>query len=141
MRLSYTPISLLQFFLVAFLTLFLQPCARAQSILAVNYQRHHFENNHTLVEVAGDESIQPETISEKYTAEADNKYPPAINFLRCTITTLTTQNSCKIYAGYHPLRVRIYSTNIRHSMRITVKLFKVVIVPMWRGGKSRAFGN
>lgn len=131
MRLSYAPISLLQFFLITLLTLFLKPDARAQSMLAVNSSHHHYEHRQHFIDITDDESIQPGAISEKYVAEVGNGYPSTVNFLHGTIPVFPVLNSHKIYTGYHPLRVRIYSTSIENSMRVTVKLLKVVIVPLW----------
>jgi hypothetical protein len=136
MRLSYTPISLLPFFLITFLTLFLKPDAKAQSMLAVN-SSHHSSHDHSLVEVIGNEPIQSESISEKYSPEVVSRYPTAVNFMHSTITDLPIQNPHKLYTVYHPFRVRIYSTCIPNSMRITVKFFKVVIVPLWYARGSR----
>jgi hypothetical protein len=133
MRLSYTPISLLHFFLITFLTLFLNPDAKAQSILAVNVtHHHHFENDRPLINVADNDIIQSEYITEKYDGSLLNEgYSSTVNFPHAGTLLLPIKNPGRIYAGYHPLRMRIYSASIQHSMRITIKLFKVVIVPLW----------
>ena len=130
MRLSYTPISLLRFSLITFLTLFLKFDAKAQSMLAVNSSRHHFEHDRSFVPVADNDHSEP--IHEKYDAGMLNeRYPSSVNFLHTQVAPLPTKNMERIYTGYHPLRVRIYSASIQNSMRVTVKLFKVVIVPLW----------
>ena len=131
MRLSCTPIPLLPIFLITFLTLFLKPDAKAQSMLAVNFPHNHFSHDRPSVETTSEESVQPEVISEKYSAEVESRYLSTVNFMRSTVAVLPVQNYNRIYTGYDPLRARIYSTSIPHSMRITVKLFKVVIVPLW----------
>jgi hypothetical protein len=130
MRLSYTPISLLHFFLITFLTLFLKIDAKAQSMLAVNSSRHHFEHDRSFVPVVDNDHSEP--IPEKYDGSLLNEgHPASVNFLHNQAALLPTKNQERIYTGYHPLRVRIYSASIQNSMRVTVKLFKVVIVPLW----------
>jgi hypothetical protein len=117
MRLSYTPISLLHFFLVTFLALSLKPDAKAQTMLAVNVTRHHFES---------------EYITEKYDGNLLNEgYPFTVNILHAQVPLLPIKNSRIIYSGYHQLPFRIYSASIPHSMQITVKFFKVIIAPLW----------
>ena len=136
MRLSYTPISFLHFILIIFLTLSLKPEAKAQSMLAANSSRHHFEHDRHLVDLDNDDLS--EFIQEKYGVNLLNaENSSTVNFLRSQIPLLPTKSVGKINTGYHPLRVRIYSASIPNSMRVTVKLFKVVVVPLWyaRGGK------
>ena len=130
MRLSCTPVSILRFFLITSLTLFLKPDARAQSMLAAN-SLHHSSYNKSSVEIADGDPIQSEAKTEKYSAEVDDRYLYTANFLRRTVPVSPSSNSCRIFTGYHPPRVRIYSACIQHSMSITVKFFKVVIVPLW----------
>ncbi|MBS1520585.1 MAG: hypothetical protein JST50_06285 [Bacteroidetes bacterium] len=131
MRLSYTPISLLHIFLITFLTLFLKPDAKAQTMLAVNV-KHHLEKDLSLINVGDNDLIHSEHLAEKHDEDLVNEgCPSTVNFLHPTTLVLPIKNAGKIYSGYHPLRVRIYSASIPHSMRITVKLFKVVIVPLW----------
>jgi len=130
MRLSYAPISLLQFFLITFLTLFLKPDAKAQSMLAVNSLHHHFERGRTLVEINDNGHL--ESIPGKYDGSLLNEgNSSTVNFLHAQVSLSPTKTVERIYTGYHPLHVRIYSASIQHSMRVTVKLFKVVIVPLW----------
>ena len=131
-RLSYTTISLLHFFLIAFLTFFLKPDARAQSMLAVNFSHHHFAHERPVVEVADSDLIHSESIPEKhdgglFIADSSSR----VNFLRISTSLVPIKNFGRTCTGYHPWRMRIYSTSIQHSMRVTVKLFKVVIVPLW----------
>lgn len=130
MRLSYTLVSILRFSLITLLTLFLKPDARAQSMLASN-SLHHSNYNKSSVEIAGHEPIESGTNTEKHSAEVDNRCSSAVNFINSTVPVSPAPNSCRILTGYHPLRVQIYSTCIQHSMRITVKFFKVVIDPLW----------
>lgn len=129
MRLSYTLISILRFSLITFLTLFLKPDAMAQSMLAAN-SLHHSGYTKSSVEI-GREPIESGTNTEKDGADVDNRYSSMVNFINSTVPVSPALNSCRILTGYHPSRVRIYSTCIQHSMRITVKFFKVVIVPLW----------
>lgn len=130
MRLSYTPISLLQFLLITVLTLFLKPDAHAQSMLATNYSHHHFGNDRALVEVSHNDSL--ESMPGKYNAEVLNEGNlSTVNFLHAQTPLLPTKNIKTVFTGYHPLPVRIYSASIQNSMRVTVKFFKLVIVPLW----------
>jgi hypothetical protein len=128
MRLSCTPISLLRFSLIAFLTL-LKPDARAQSMLAAN-SVHYSSHNRSSVEIAGREPIESETNTDKCGGVADSR-SSTVNFINSTVPVSPAPNSCRIFTGCQPLRVRIYSASIQHSMRITIKLFKVVVVPLW----------
>jgi len=130
-RLSYTPISLLQFFLITFLTLFLKPDARAQSMLAVNFTKHHFTQESAAVEIIKDEVIHPDSISARYDESVNSRYRSTIDFLRSPAPVLLIPDSHRIFTAYHAPLIRIYSANIQHSMHISVKFFKVVIVPLW----------
>ncbi|HEY9001918.1 MAG TPA: hypothetical protein VIM89_11240 [Mucilaginibacter sp.] len=132
MRLSCTKISLLHFFLITFLALFLKPDVKAQTMLAVNFTNHHFEHNRPLIDIGDNDLTYSEPGPEKPGKVLINEgYPSTVNFPHTPILLLPIKNTSRMYAGYHPLRVRIYSASIPHSMRITVKLFKVVIVPLW----------
>ena len=130
MRLSCTLVSILRFFLITFLTLFLKPDAGAQSMLAAN-SLYHSSYNKSSVANADNEPIVSEANTEKRSAEVDNRYSSRVNFINSTVPVSQAANAYRIFTGYHPLPVRIYSTCIQHSMHITVKFFKVVIVPLW----------
>src|ERR1700750_1995970 len=109
MRLSYTQISFLHFFLITFLTLFLKPDAKAQSMLATNVSHHHIEHNQPLVD---NDLIQPVPVEEKHDVSLVNEaYLSAVNFPHTSALLLPIKSARSIYAGYHPLRVRIYSTS------------------------------
>ena len=131
MRLSYTPISLLNIFLIAFLTLLLAPNARAQLMLAVNFPGHHFERERPLIAAADSDLIRSESAPDKHDeALPAADYSSKVNFLHTSVPIPPFKNARRIYMGYHPPRVRIYSASIQNSMRVTVKFFKVVIVPL-----------
>ncbi len=125
MRLSYAPISLLQFFLISFLTLFLKLDVKAQSMLAVNSSRHHFDQS------PSDNDYSASTRERYEGTVLDQEHSSTVNFLRSQGSFLQGKGVGKINIGYHPMRIRIYSASIQNSMHITVKLFKVVIVPLW----------
>ena len=133
MRLSCAPISLPCFFLITFLTLFLKPDARAQSMLAMNFPRER-----TLVVAADSDLMHFESIPERDEALPAVYYSSKVNFLHTSKPFLPIKYARRIYTGYHPPRVKIYSASIENSMRITVKFLKVVIVPLWyaRRGKN-----
>jgi len=85
-RLSYTPISLLNIFLIAFLTLLLAPNARAQLMLAVNFPGHHFERERPLIAAADSDLIRSESAPDKHDeALPAADYSSKVNFyiLRC----------------------------------------------------------
>ena len=125
MRLSYTPILLLQFYLITFLTLSLKPDAKAQSMITVNSSRHHFDPG-------SPDNDHSESIPDKYAGSVLNEeYSSTVNFQHISIPLLPARSAGRVYAGYHPLHVRIYSASIQNSVRVTIKLFKVVIVPLW----------
>jgi hypothetical protein len=125
MRLSYAPITLLQFFLITFLTLSLKPGARAQSMLAVNSSRYHFDPG-------SPDNDHSESIPDKYVVSVLNKgYSSAVNFQHIPMPILPARGAGRVYTRYYPLHVRIYSASIQNRMRVTIKLFKVIIVPLW----------
>lgn len=128
MRLSCTPVCILRFALIAFLTLFLKPDARAQSVFAAN-SPHHASYNKSPIEIAGCEPIESVVNTEKYGAEVDDRSPSKVNFSALPISP--APNSCRIFTGCRPLRGQIGSACIQHSVRITLKFFKLVIVPLW----------
>lgn len=139
MRLSYTPISLVNIFLITFLTLFLKPEAKAQSVLAVNFPHHHFARAQNLVAAADSDLIHSEFIPENRDEVMPAvDYAVKVNFLHTSVPYPSIKNPGRVYTGYHPLLVRIYSTSIQNRMRVTLKCFKVVVVPLWyaRGSKN-----
>ena len=125
MRLCYAPITLLQFFLITSLTLFIKPDVKAQSMLAVNSSRHQFD-------LGSPDNDHSESIPDKYAVSVINEgYSSTVNFQHIPMPLLPARSAARVYTGYHPLHVRIYSASIQNSVRVTIKLFKVVIVPLW----------
>ena len=101
-------------------------------MLAVNSPHHHFERERPSVEVADSSLLHSESIVEKRNEVLHAvDYSSKVNFLYTSASFPPIKNFRGIYTGYHPSRVRIYSASIQNSMRVTVKFFKVVIVPIW----------
>jgi len=130
-RLSYTTISLLRFFLITFLTLFLRHDARAQSMLAVNFSHRHFSHDRPSVEAPDDSTVRSQSSFESYNEDDNRENLPTVNFPHNAVFITPAPNPRRIFTAYHPPRMRIYSASIQNSMRLTVKFFKVVIVPLW----------
>jgi len=104
-------------------------------MLAVNFPGHHFERERPLIAAADTDLIRSESAPDKHDeALPAADYSSKVNFLHNSTPLQPIKNFKRIYTGYHPPRVRIYSA----SIRVTVKFFKVVIVPLWyaRRGKN-----
>jgi len=107
-------------------------------MLAVNSLSHHFERERPLVAAADSDLLRSESVPEK----RDEALPAVdcsskVNFLHTSTPFLPIKNFKRIYTGYHPPRVRIYSASIQNSMRVTVRFFKVVIVPLWYAQRGK----
>jgi hypothetical protein len=139
MRLSNNQKILIHLFLITSLTLLLKPNANAQAqsdkVFAYNDYGH---NRHSFNEPK-DNSIYVRTDIGKHDAEAtDAQLLPTIDFHR------TSENFYSKPPAYHLIKNRkaylahnlmprmVYSVELKHSARLTFKLFKLVIVPLWQ---------
>jgi len=94
-------------------------------MLAVNYSHHQFD-------LGSPDNDHSESIPNKYAVSVINEgYSSTVNFQHISMPLLPARSAGRVYTGYHPLHVRIYSASIQNSVRVTVKLFKMVIVPLW----------
>ena len=101
-------------------------------MLAVNFSHRHADRERPLVEAADSSLLHSESVAEKRDeALPAGDFYSKVNFLHTSVPFPLIKNVRKIYIGYHSPRVRIYSACIQNSMRVTVKFFKVVIVPLW----------
>jgi hypothetical protein len=141
MRLSNTQTLLIYFFLINFLTLFLKPDANAQTVLFANslayndYRQNRLSFHHT---------------KDNYTynvadiLKSDGEFTgvqalPAFDFRRTSETFHlqlsayhVLKNNGKVYPGHRSIPARVYSVDLKHCARLTFKLFKLVILPLWQ---------
>jgi hypothetical protein len=132
MRLSNTLKLLIHFFLITSLTLLLKPNANAQAapstVFAYNDYRHTGSE---------DDHIYIRTDIGKHDEEpTDAELLPTINFHQASESSKPfsyhlSKNNRKVYLAHNTIPMMVYSIDLKHSARLTFKLFKLVIVPLW----------
>jgi len=133
MRLSNNQKLLLQFFLITFLTLLLKPNANAQAVQSTVFAYNDFRHNRD-----EDERIYIGANVEKHDEETtEAEVLPTINFHRESVYLKPLlyrmmKNNKKVYLAQARTPVVAYSIDVNHSARLTFKLFKLVIVPLWQ---------
>jgi hypothetical protein len=141
MRLSNIQILLLHFFLINFLTLFLNLNSNAQTVsfasnLTYNdYRQNRFSFNRTTDNYPYNAADIPESGGEFTGVQA----LPAFDFRR-TSETFHLQlsvyhlrrNYGKIYPVHSIIPARVYSVDLKHCAHLTFKLFKLVILALWQ---------
>jgi len=140
MRLSTTQKLLIPFFLINFLTLFLKADANAQSLLASNFSFNNYLHSRTLLDESENDSNYPETDAPQqdirpvaaHVTLPVNYYHIPENSYSNLLPYHTAKSNFKVYKRYRPILGRVYSTNLMNSVRVTFKLFKVVIIPLWQ---------
>jgi len=141
MRLSNIQILLVHFFLINFLTLYFKPNASAQTVsfannLACNdYRQKPFSFDHRTDHYAYNVADIPKPDVEfigvqalpasdfRHTSEAFHLHLFADHVLK---------NNGKVYPVHSIILARVYSVDLKHSARLTFRLFKLVILPLWQ---------
>jgi hypothetical protein len=137
MRLSNIQTSLICFFLINFLTLFLKPDALAQTVSFANNpaRQSHLSFDRITDNYISDVADVPKSSGEftgvqilpafdfRRASETFHFQPSAYNVLR---------NNGKVYTGHRSIPARVYSVDLKHCARLTFKLFKLVILPLWQ---------
>jgi hypothetical protein len=134
MRLSNTQKILIHFFLITCVTLLLKSNANAQAIRADNvfayndYRHARSEDDH--IYIGAD-------ISKHDEESTDEQIVFTINFHQASesLTPLSyrlIKNNRKAYLAHSSIPMMAYSIDLKHSARLTFKVFKLVIVPLWQ---------
>jgi hypothetical protein len=140
MRLSCTKTSILRFFLFIFLTLLLNPNANAQAVSFVNVFAYNTVHNRSSMNESENEPGYADPIIDKHDIKlAGIQELPSLNFYHATESLSlkppayhTNKNLGKAYSPRCIIPARVCSFELNHSARLTFKLFKLVIVPLWQ---------
>jgi len=127
MRLYTSKKSLVQFLIIAFLTLLFEPCANAQSLLASNYKLNNCRHNPVLINEEENKNDHSETEpNEKATSAHVDLWLiyRSANSVSCRII----ENNFKVYPRFCPRFSRVYATCFKNNVRLAFKPFKVVII-------------
>jgi len=139
MRLSYTKTLFLHSFLIISLTLLLNPTANAQQISFANaFTFNNMHNRYSINEPESDpvyvgptENNRDVNPVDKPELSVSNFYHKSENlYLKPRIHNLN--NSSQVYPAHSIIPARIYSIELKHSVRFTFKLFKLMILPLWQ---------
>ena len=140
MRLSNNQKFLIHIFLITSLTLLLKSNANAQvvrsdNVFAYNDSRH----KRSLSDDPEADLIYIRADLNKHDEEpTDTQMLPTINFPRMMenlskpLAYHMIKNNSKLYQVHNVTLIRTYSIDLNHSARLTFKLFKLVIVPLWQ---------
>ena len=140
MRLSCTKTSILHFFLFIFLTVLLNSTANAQAISFANVFAYNTLHNKSSMNEPENEPVYAESITDRHDVKlAGIQELPSLDFYR-TLEILHLKPSAyhviKSFGKAYPRRsiipARMYTFELNHSARLTFKLFKLVIVPLWQ---------
>ena len=139
MRLSNIQILLILFFLINFLTPFLNPNANAQTVSfanspAYNDYRH---NRLSFDRTTDNNTYNMAGLPNSGGGVTGMQALPAFDFRRTAETfhlQISAYREIRNIGKYpvHSILARVYSVNLKHSARLTFKLFKLVIFPLWQ---------
>ena len=141
MRLSNNQKFLIHFFLITSLTLLLKPNANAQAVRSDNvFAYNDSRHNRSLSNDPEADLIYIRADLNKHDEElTDTQMLPTINFPRMMenlclkpLAYQAVKNNGKVYHAHNITLIRVYSVDLNHSARLTFKLFKLVIVPLWQ---------
>lgn len=140
MRLSCTKASIPCFFLFISLTLLLNPVANAQAISFANVFAYNTVHNRSSMNEPENAPGYAEPITDKHDVKlAGLQELPSLDFYHASenlslkpFTRHTNKNFGKAYSPHSIMLARVYSFELNHSARLTFKLFKLVIVPLWQ---------
>jgi len=139
MRLSNAQTSLLHLFLIISLTLLLNPDAKGQDTSFAKVFAYNSRHNHPLFDktrgdynemetdiYSGDSGLTAaQTLAPFYFHRVVKKLYPAKSAYQ------VIQSNFKVCPPHRVILARVYSIDLNHSARVTFKLVKLVIVPLW----------
>jgi hypothetical protein len=135
MRLSNSQKLLLTIFLINFLTLIPKSGANAQSLLASNVTLSHYPHHNAKADETDKDAA---TYKRDEQAVAVNTRP-TINFFYAIRRDYTdalrysgSKNNLKAYPRHHLIQALIYHSDLMHGARMTLKPFKIIIIPVWQ---------
>ena len=140
MRLSCTKTSILRFFLFIFLTLLLNPNANAQAVSFANVFAYNTVHNRSSMNEPENEPVYAEPITDKHDVKLGSLQElPSLDFYHASESLHlrpSAYHMIKSFGRAYPRRsiipARMYTFELNHSARLTFKLFKLVIVPLWQ---------
>lgn len=140
MRLSCTKTSISCFFLIILLTLLFNPGANAQAVSSANVFAYNTVHNISSTNEAKNEPGYAKPIIDKHDVKlAALQELPSLNFYRASERLSLrppayhmNKNFGKAYPHRSIIPARMYTFELKHSARLTFKLFKLVIVPLWQ---------
>jgi hypothetical protein len=133
MRLSNNQKFFIHIFLITSLTLLLKPNVNAQAVQSTvfaynDYRQNRSEDDHIYIRIdIGKHDEEP----------TDAALLPTINFHHASESLKPffyhlSKNNRKVYLAHNTTPMMVYSIDLKYSARLTFKLFKVVIVPLWQ---------
>ncbi|WP_426670108.1 hypothetical protein ACPPVU_02455 [Mucilaginibacter sp. McL0603] len=141
MRLSNKQKFLIHFSLIISLTLLLKTNANAQAAQSDNvFAYNDYLHNRSLSNESEADHIYIRADVNNHDEEpADEQILPTINFHRASENFYSkpfayrlAKNNRKAYPAHGIMPTMVYSIDLKHSARLTFKLFKLVIVPLWQ---------
>jgi hypothetical protein len=139
MCLSCTKISIPCFFLTISLTLLLNPTANAQAVSFANVFAYNTVRNRFSMNKSENEPGYAEPIVDKHDVKlAGLQELSSLNFYHASESLRlkppahhVIKSFCKAYPHRNIIPARMYTFELNHSARLTFKLFKLVIIPLW----------
>ena len=140
MRLSCTKTSIPCFFLILSLTLLLNPVANAQAVSFANVFAYNTVHNRSSMNELENEPGYAEPITDNHNVKlAVVQELPSLDFYHTSKSLSlkppayhTNKTFGKAYSPRCIIPARVCSFELNHSARLTFKLFKLVIVPLWQ---------
>lgn len=140
MRLSCTKTPIPYFFPIIFLTLLLEPGAKAQAVSSPNVFAYNTVHNRSSTHESENEPVYAEPVTDKHDVKlAGLQELTTLNFYHASESLYlkipayhTNKNFGKGYPRRSIIPARMYSFELNHSARLTFKIFKLVIVPLWQ---------
>jgi len=139
MRLSYTKTSTPRLFLIISLTLLLNPGASAQAVSFANVFAYNTVHNRSSMNESENAPGYAEPIADKHDIKLAgirelsslDFYHASENLPLKSFAYHTNKNLGKSYSPRSIMLARACCFELKHSARLTFKVFKLVIVPLW----------
>lgn len=139
MRLSYTKTLLIHLFLIISPTFLFNPTANAQQVLFANTFTSNSIHSRYAMNESENEPIGIEPTESSYGVTMVDKTEPILGFY-CRSESLylkpliyhLNKSFGKPYPSSSVIHTQVCSIGLKHGIRFTFKLFKMVIVPLWQ---------